>query len=75
MSFQSCTHRGVEQTDTATFLPPPPFFFSPFLPGLEPNGSSPGDSFLSVRDENEKRERDREGGRHAENKTGSYEKQ
>lgn len=35
-------------------LPPPPFFF---LSALEPNGNSPGDSFLSVKDEKQARKR------------------
>lgn len=56
------THRGIEQTDSTTFLPlpllpSPPFFF---LSALEPNANSPGDSFLSVKDENERRKKEGE---------------
>lgn len=65
-------HAEVEKTGSTTFLslpllPPPPFFF---LSALELNAKSPGDSFLSVKDENEARKKEGEGESRAENKTG-----
>lgn len=55
--LSSPTHRGTGKTGSTFPFLPPPFFF---LSALELNANGPGDSLLSVKDENEGRKRERE---------------
>lgn len=75
------TKRRGAKTDSGAFFSFSLFFLlhlSFFVSAPQLNANSPGDSFLSVKDENERRKKDggggceggREGERRAENKTG-----